>query len=342
MHIRNRGTYMPLLKKTIMWGFFLAAMYFGGLMTQSGSNLLQGMGFMSILAALICLYLVMKLIWGPLSHYMKLALCAGVVWYCAYSIGLFDGNTLQSFLSGATPVITKPQKSVSDDEIVALNELEDAMFTDKKPEDTVAGITPVQPAPAKVNNGGLIQRIKVFLFGDNTPENTAPRRPFNPFEYPEIKGYPEVVTGSILYLEGIKVKLLGIDAPNLNQICVNHMGSDYNCGEKSVEWLQDWLNGKEVSCHILSRVERGQATGSCFTDDKSYDVAAVIVNAGWAVAYTRTTDIYVPYEQQAAEAHRGLWGGTFYRPEDWRRLQNRKVQIKVKRSAPKFNFGGWF
>jgi endonuclease YncB( thermonuclease family) len=98
-------------------------------------------------------------------------------------------------------------------------------------------------------------------------------------------------------------------------------------------WLQNWLGEKEISCRILSKVERGWVTGACFADEGKYDVAAVVVNAGWAVAYTQNTRIYVPYEQQAAEAHRGLWRGEFYKPWDWRKMQNRKVKIKI--NAPK-------
>ena len=339
---------MPLLKKTIMWGFFLAAMYFGGTMTQSGNNLLQGMGFMSIVAALVCLYLILKLIWGPLTHYMKLALCVGVVWYCAYSIGLFDGNTLHSFLSGA-PVTQKAEIQDYDDNIAALEELDADMFADAartNDENNKQQNTAIKQS-APQNNGGLINRTKEFLFGSQKTAETPPQRAFNPFEYPEIKGYPKVLSGSILSLEGIQIKLLGIDAPDPDQVCVNGLGENYNCGEMAAMWLQDWLDGKEVSCRIFSKIERGRATGSCFTDNNQYDVATVVTSAGWAIAYTRTTDIYVPYEQQAIAARRGLWSGTFYKPWDWRQMKNRKFTIKIKRQSTKnkgggFNFWGLF
>ncbi len=333
---------MPLLKKTIMWGFFLAAMYFGGTMTQSGNNLLQGMGFMSIVMALICLYLVLKLVWGPLSHLMKLALCIGVVWFCAYSIGLFDGNTLDTFLSG-TPATTATDDSASADNVVTPEELGNEMFSDAEQVNGESGnsqnVSPKQATPN--NKGGLVNKIKEFLFGSPETPQASPQRDFNPFEYPEIKGYTKVLSGSILYLEGIKIKLLGIDAPDRDQVCVNRLGDNYDCGEMSMMWLQDWLSGKEVSCRILSKIEQGRATGSCFTDNNQYDVAAVVVNAGWAVAYTRTTDIYAPYEQQAMSARRGLWNGTFYTPWDWRKIKNRKFTIKIKHPGKQSGDGGF-
>ncbi len=361
---------MPLLKKTIMWGFFLAAMYFGGSMTQSGSNMLQGMGFMSILAALICLYLVMKLMWGPLSHLLKLVLIIGVVWFCAYSIGLFDGNTLQSFLSGTPAPVSGDVAPVSAVAPTELDALSEEMFGNGTSKETATGETaqeapaqqtaepqpvvqtqPMEQQPVYEDDGGLVGRIKTFLFGRQKKETVVPQRAFNPLEYPEIRGYPKVLSGSILALEGIKLKLFGIDAPDANQVCINRMNESYNCGVTAKEWLQEWLNGKEVSCHVLSKVERGWATASCFVDDNKYDVAAVIVNSGWAVAYPRTTDVYVPYERQAAGARRGLWSGTFYKPWDWRKLQNRKFKVKINYSKKKpsssdsgggFDFWGLF
>ena len=150
-------------------------------------------------------------------------------------------------------------------------------------------------------------------------------------------------------MNNIKIKLFGIDAPDPSQTCSNHRGMGYDCGQEAIIWLQNWLGKREVRCRILSKVERGWATGVCFTDNNQYDIAAVVVNAGWAVAYTRNTKIYVPYEQQAMNAHRGLWGGVFYKPWDWRKMQNRKVEIKITpsksssgKSGKKFNFWGLF
>lgn len=340
---------MPLLKKTIMWCFFLAAMYLGGMMTRSGSNFMQGMGFMSMVAALVCLYLVLKLIWGPLSRSFRLILIVGVVWYCAYSIGLFNGNTLQSFLSGkATPA----REDIRAEKVDSPDVLSDEIFAEPD-ENRQSAEKKEQPraTSASGENTGLIGKIKALLFGTAATDTNTQVLSVNPMEYPEIKGYPKVLSGSILYLDDIKIKLFGIDAPDRNQICADRYNQNYNCGVDAMTWLHDWLEGKEVSCHILSKIEQGWATGSCFTDNHKYDVAAVVVNAGWAVAYTRSTDIYVPYEKQAADARRGLWSGTFYKPWDWRDLQNRKYKVKVNYSkkklintdsVKKFDFGGLF
>ena len=73
--------------------------------------------------------------------------------------------------------------------------------------------------------------------------------------------------------------------------------------------------------------QNGNMVGVCSLG--AYDIGAALVNAGWAVAYTKHTDIYMPYQQQAQNNARGLWQGEFYMPWDWRKIQQRKPKIKI-------------
>jgi len=43
-----------------------------------------------------------------------------------------------------------------------------------------------------------------------------------------------------------------------------------------------------------------------------------MVANGWAVAFRRFSDAYVPEEDDARAARRGLWSDTFDMPWDWR------------------------
>ncbi|MBR6355565.1 MAG: thermonuclease family protein [Alphaproteobacteria bacterium] len=351
---------MPFLKKTIIWTIFLAAMYFGGVGAQSSNNFFQGMGFFSIVAACACLYIIFKLIWGPLGNLSRLLLVAGVLVYIAFSIGLFNGNTLKSFLSG----VPRPQAPVSyekEDQTAEINALEIQMFGNNQPaaETTSAEAMPseAQTASVEQNNpntqpqipvqanqnrsaNGFLDTVKSWFSGDTQSNSVSSSKTLNPMNYPEMVGHPQVASGSILILDGVRIKLFGIDAPDPTQTCENRYGNSYICGKEAIIWMRNWLNHKDVSCRIISRIENNRTTGICFSDDGKYDVAAAVVSAGWAVAYTEHTQIYVEYERQAAEEHRGLWNGRFYKPWDWRRLQNRKIDIKENKS--KFNFKGWF
>lgn len=350
---------MPFLKKTIIWTIFLAAMYFGGAGAQSSNNFFQGMGFFSIVAACACLYIIFKLIWGPLGNLSRLLLVGGVLLYIAFSIGLFNGNTLQSFLSG----VPRPQAPVSyerEDQTAEINALEIQMFGDNQPTapetataENIPSEAPVaqnipntqSQIPVQANQSrpanSFMNTVKSWFGGGSQGNSAAAPKTLNPMDYPEMFGHPHVVSGSILVLDGIRIKLFGIDAPDPTQTCENRYGNSYICGKEAIIWMRNWLNHKNVSCRIISRIENNRTTGICFSDDGKYDVAAAVVSAGWAVAYTEHTQIYVEYERQAAQAHRGLWNGRFYKPWDWRKLQSRKIDIKIENKS-KFNFKGWF
>ena len=80
---------------------------------------------------------------------------------------------------------------------------------------------------------------------------------------------------------------------------------------------------------------RGNMVGVCSLGQ--YDLGAALVNAGWAVAYTKYTDIYMPYQDNAMKQRVGLWQGRFYMPWDWRAIKAKKPNIKVVKPKVKRN-----
>ena len=92
-------------------------------------------------------------------------------------------------------------------------------------------------------------------------------------------------------------------------------------------WLKNWITSNELECRVMQQDSKGNMVGTCALGQ--YDLGAALVNAGWAVAYRKYTDIYVPYERQAQANKRGLWQGRFYMPWDWREMQGKKPKIKV-------------
>lgn len=328
---------MPFLKQTFMWIFFLIAMYIGGSSTQSSSNMLQGFGFVSIVMAFICLYIIFKLMWRARGTITTLLVLGAVVIYSSYSVGLFNGKTLSSIMTGAPSA--KPEIKLSEEQKQQMQQdaesLDMQLFGESYNTEVQERTTQIQQ-PVEDDTPGLGDKLKKTMFGqaEENKQEINTNLDINPFDYPAIRGFARVITGSVLRINGLNVKMYGIDAPDISQTCANHFGAAYYCGREARTWLQNWLNNREVTCHILGDVENGWATGTCFVDDNKYDVAAVTVNSGWAVAYTKNTNVYVEYENQARVNRRGLWAGTFYKPWDWRKIQNRKVEIKIKRTTP--------
>ena len=92
-------------------------------------------------------------------------------------------------------------------------------------------------------------------------------------------------------------RLYGIDAPDTDQTCADKNKRSYKCGQKAATWLRDWILDYELECRVMQQDQRGNMAGVCFLGE--YDLGAAIVTAGWALAATKYTDIYAPYEQEA-------------------------------------------
>ena len=129
----------------------------------------------------------------------------------------------------------------------------------------------------------------------------------------EIAGPFRVVDGDTLASGKRRLRLKGIDAPELDQTCGGE-GGEYACGQIAAGYLQS-LAGQEVRCRTEGVDRYRRELVRCWSG--SVDLNRAMVVAGHAVAYG-------DYEIAEAEARLnrvGLWAGTFTRPADWRAAQ---------------------
>ena len=129
----------------------------------------------------------------------------------------------------------------------------------------------------------------------------------------------KITDGDSLRSGDIRIRLHGIDAPELKQICQNDKGQDYKCGLMARDYLAEVLGPyATVKCDHIDTDRYNRLIMRCFHN--GLDIASGMVRAGWAVAYRRYATDYVQDEAQARRAKRGLWAGRFETPETWRRL----------------------
>ncbi len=135
----------------------------------------------------------------------------------------------------------------------------------------------------------------------------------------EVAGPPRVVDGDTLEVQGTVIRLYGIDAPELGQIC-RIAERAYDCGQIARTALLDLTAGVTVSCELApaSRDDDGAdgRIGRCSAD--GYDLSEGMTYTGWALASRRVSKRYVAFEDGARAARRGLWRGQFVAPWDWR------------------------
>ena len=90
---------------------------------------------------------------------------------------------------------------------------------------------------------------------------------------------------------------------------------------RSVRALRAFLRDRPVACTASGHDRYGRVIGRCSVGGE--DLGAWLVSEGLAVAYTRYSWRYLPQEARARWEGRGLWGGRFDTPEDWRRQHGR-------------------
>ena len=124
-----------------------------------------------------------------------------------------------------------------------------------------------------------------------------------------------VIDGDTIVLQGRKIRLFGIDAPEKSQPC-QVQDSAVACGNVARNALIGFVAGATVRCDRVDVDRYGRDVSHCYAD--GYDLSAGMVRAGLAVAYRRYSLIYVLEEEEAKKLKRGMWKGEFVMPWDWR------------------------
>jgi len=134
----------------------------------------------------------------------------------------------------------------------------------------------------------------------------------------EILGAVRVGDGDSLDIGRTRIRLHGIDAVELAQHCKDAAGADYACGEDAKRTLEELVRGKTVRCDERHGVDQyGRIAAVCTAD--GVNLNAAMVDSGFAVAYRQHSLAYVPNEERAKAAKKGLWMGSFETPSDYRR-----------------------
>jgi len=124
-----------------------------------------------------------------------------------------------------------------------------------------------------------------------------------------------VIDGDSLELDGVRIRLHAIDAPEGKQSCSRNT-VPWLCGAESASKLRTLVAGRAITCTKTDTDSYGRTVAIC-TNGES-DIGAEMVSAGLALAYRRYGDDYVDEEDAARVAKRGLWAGEFTPPWDYR------------------------
>lgn len=131
-----------------------------------------------------------------------------------------------------------------------------------------------------------------------------------------IVGLGRAIDGDSLVVDGVEIRLYGIDAPEYAQTC-EAQGRTWPCGQAAGRRLAALIAGREVSCKVEDKDRYGRFVCRC--EAGGADVAAELVGEGLAVA----EGAYYLDEARARAQGRGIWAGRFVHPAEWRRAHPR-------------------
>src|SRR5205807_6649400 len=139
----------------------------------------------------------------------------------------------------------------------------------------------------------------------------------------DITGTAKVREGDTVLIGNARIRLGGIDAPNVDQLCLNNSGERWTCGVAARDELIKHADNKVWTCHTRQTDRRGRQVARCEVDGE--DIQKWMVKSGWALSYARFSHDYDADEKAAREAKAGMWQGAFIAPWDWRVRNNKTV-----------------
>lgn len=133
-----------------------------------------------------------------------------------------------------------------------------------------------------------------------------------------------VIDGDSFRIADSEYRIYGIDAPEYRQTCLDQSNAEWACGKAARQGLDARLRGHNFSCEAHARDQFGRTIVTCL-NDRQVDLGSSLVDQGLAISGQYFDEnFYVTEEARAKTAKRGIWRGTFTRPDVWRAEHPRK------------------
>jgi endonuclease YncB( thermonuclease family) len=129
---------------------------------------------------------------------------------------------------------------------------------------------------------------------------------------PPVAGAGRASDGDSFRLGADRVRLLGLDAPELSQHCANAAGARWPCGHAARDRMAGLLASGPITCQPQGRDRYDRLLARCTIN--GHDLGATLVSEGLAIS----AGDYWTQQQEARKARRGIWVGGFDKPADWR------------------------
>jgi endonuclease YncB( thermonuclease family) len=130
-----------------------------------------------------------------------------------------------------------------------------------------------------------------------------------------------VKDGNNIQLGDVTYRLDGIDAPELDQTCIDDQADPWTCGIDAREQLIKLIAGRPVRCADLGpdKTYKKRHIGLCSVEGETASLNQQLVRAGFALDFEPSAKgRFLQDEASARQARLGLWKGCFVAAEEFR------------------------
>ncbi len=116
-------------------------------------------------------------------------------------------------------------------------------------------------------------------------------------------------------------RLDGIDAPALDQLCIDEHADVWACGVEARDQLTKLISGKQVHCDDIGvdPTFKKRRLGVCKIEGDPTSLSQLLIRRGYAFnVEASATGRFKPDEASAKDNRQGLWKGCFVAPREFR------------------------
>lgn len=128
--------------------------------------------------------------------------------------------------------------------------------------------------------------------------------------------------GGTVQVAGVTYRLDGIDAPELDQMCIDEHADAWACGVEARDQLARLIGDRQVRCEDLGAdaAYRKRHIGICTLEGETASLNQALVRQGFALnSDPSAKGRFGDDETAAKDNRRGLWKGCFVAPQEFRR-----------------------
>jgi endonuclease YncB( thermonuclease family) len=127
--------------------------------------------------------------------------------------------------------------------------------------------------------------------------------------------------GDTIQLGDVTYRLDGIEAPELDQICIDDHADPWSCGVEVRDQVTKLINGRAVRCDDLGvdKTSKKRHVGICTVEGETASLNQQLARQGLAISVEPALKVHTKGDAASAKADKiGLWKGCFVAPREFR------------------------